>query len=287
LLPTVRWDAGIAQAWQPGEAAGQARLREFVESALSAYEHGRDRPAEPGVSRLSPHLHFGELSPRQVWHAVQGLPGADAFLRELGWREFAHHVLFHWPHTPDRPLRPEYARFPWRDPGDAAPLLKAWQQGRTGIPWVDAGMRELWSTGWMHNRVRMGAASFLTKHCRVPWQQGARWFWDTLVDADLANNTLNWQWSAGCGADAAPYFRIFNPVQQASRFDPEGAYLRRWIPELQALPAPWIFRPWETPAAVQAATGFRPGRDYPEPVIDLKQGREDALAAFARFRERH
>jgi deoxyribodipyrimidine photo-lyase len=203
---------------------------------------------------------------------------ADSFVRELGWREFAHHLLHHFPSTPTTPLNPQFEAFPW-EPNDA--WLEAWQRGRTGYPIVDAGMRELWTTGWMHNRVRMIAASLLAKNLRQPWLAGARWFWDTLVDADLANNTLGWQWTAGCGADAAPYFRIFNPMLQTERFDPGRAYLRRWLPELRRLPDPWIHRPWEAPPAALAEAGVALGRDYPRPVVDFRQSREAALGAYA------
>ena len=230
LLPAIDWAAGFRAAWTPGEAGARARLRGF-EAAPYAVE--RDRPDHEGTSRLSPHLHFGEISPRQVWHALAPLgSGAAPYLRQLVWREFAHHLLHHFPHTAEQPLRPEFARFPWRR--DAAGLRR-WQKGRTGFPIVDAGMRELWRTGWMHNRVRMIAASFLVKDLLIHWSEGARWFWDTLVDADLANNTLGWQWTAGCGADAAPYFRIFNPDLQAARFDPDGAYRKRWAADAPAL----------------------------------------------------
>jgi deoxyribodipyrimidine photo-lyase len=212
--------------------------------------------------------------------------GADAFRRELGWRDFAHHVLWHFPETPTAPLHAKYAAFPWRLEGRQAlgsPLLKAWQKGRTGYPIVDAGMRELWRTGVMHNRVRMVAASLLVKNLRLDWRLGARWFWDTLVDADLANNTMGWQWTAGCGADAAPYFRIFNPVRQSERFDPAGVYLRRWLPELARLPDDALHAPWQADPAVLAAAGVRLGRDYPRPVIDFARSRDEALAALKRI----
>ncbi|MDW8310720.1 MAG: FAD-binding domain-containing protein, partial [Verrucomicrobiales bacterium] len=251
----------------------------------------RDRPDWSGTSRLSPHLHFGEISPRQVWHAVRAAAERrgwsrarwrqSAFLTELGWREFAHHLLHHFPHTTDAPLREEFARFPWRR--DAA-LLRAWQRGRTGYPIVDAGLRELWATGWMHNRVRMIVASFLVKDLLLPWQEGARWFWDTLVDADLANNTLGWQWSAGCGADAAPFFRIFNPVLQGRKFDPNGDYVRRWCPELAALPDTWIHEPDRAPADVLQRAGVELGKTYPTPVVNHTIAREVALEAFAGLR---
>jgi deoxyribodipyrimidine photo-lyase len=292
LLPRVRWDRALIAHWQPCEdGAGQA-LRRFLKQGLAGYREGRNLPGEPFVSRLSPHLHFGEIGPRQLWQAVQsqaaGAPeaglaaGAETFLNELIWREFAHHLLYHFPHTPEQPLDARFARFPWAD-NDGA--LAAWQRGRSGIPIVDAGMRELWQTGWMHNRVRMIVASFLTKNLLLPWQHGARWFWDTLLDADLASNTLGWQWTAGCGADAAPYFRIFNPVLQGARFDPLGRYVRRWVPELSRLPDRWIHQPWAAPGAERAVAGIELGVDYPLPLADLAETRERALAAYATLRE--
>ncbi len=281
LLPEIRWDSGLAASWTPGESGGHRRLDEFL-AALADYPVLRDRPDRQGTSRLSPHLHFGEVSARQIVHAVHySAPGKEPagaadYLRELGWREFAHHLLHHFPQTPTAPLDARFEHFPWRR---SKKNLRKWLQGKTGIPIVDAGMRELWQSGWMHNRVRMIVASFLTKHLRLPWQQGAAWFWDTLVDADLANNTLGWQWTAGCGADAAPYFRIFNPVLQGRKFDPQGDYVRRWVPELAALPANAIHEPWNKPAAVQAAQ-LSLGRDYPLPMVDLAEERKAALAAF-------
>ena len=233
----------------------------------------------PSTSRLSPHLHFGELSPRQILATLHETAGgrAEAFVRELGWREFAHHLLYHFPHTTDEPLDERFRFYPWQH---ATKDLHAWQRGRTGIPLVDAGMRELWHTGWMHNRVRMVVASFLTKNLRIAWQEGTRWFWDTLVDADLANNTLGWQWTAGCGADAAPYFRVFNPVLQAEKFDPQGAYVRHWVPELAQLPDQWLNEPWHAPAAVLDEAGVELGRTYPRPIVDLKSSRENALDGY-------
>lgn len=307
LEPRIDWAAGIRAAWTPGEDGACRQLERFVRDAAAGYAAERDRPDRPGTSRLSPHLHFGEISPRRVWCAVRGARaardrgarrgqkatprGADrtgtaaggaAYLRELGWREFAHHLLYHFPESVHAPLRPEFREFPWRaDPA----ALEAWQRGRTGYPLVDAGMRELWATGWMHNRMRMVVASFLVKHLLLPWQAGAAWFWDTLVDADLANNTLGWQWSAGCGADAAPYFRVFNPVLQGERFDPEGAYVRRWVPELAALPAKRIQRPWDADPVVLAQAGVRLGETYPRPIVDHAQARGRALAAFAQLRK--
>ena len=233
LEPAKDWAGGLREAWEPGEAGALRQLRRFLHDALTDYPTNRDRPALAGTSRLSPHLHFGEISPRLVWDEVHGAmdahrTAAEAFLRQLGWREFAYHLLYHFPETPERALRSQFDRFPWRMNPEH---FRAWQRGETGYPLVDAGMRELWRTGWMHNRVRMVAASFLVKHLLIGWQEGAAWFWDTLVDADLANNTLGWQWVAGCGADAAPYFRIFNPAVQAKKFDPAGAYQKRWAPE--------------------------------------------------------
>ena len=200
---------------------------------------------------------------------------------ELGWREFAHHLLFHFPHTPEQPLRKYFDAFPWKRDREH---LRAWQRGRTGYPIVDAGMRELWHTGWMHNRVRMVVASFLVKDLLIPWQEGAAWFWDTLVDADLANNTLGWQWTAGCGADAAPYFRIFNPVSQGEKFDPHGDYVRRWVPELDKLPSTWVHKPWEAPADALADAGIELGTNYPWPIVDHREARSRALAALQRIK---
>ncbi len=285
LLPRIPWDGGLAATWDPGEPAALARLETFVDQAVAGYAQDRDLPGVVGTSRLSPHLHLGEVSPRQVLHAVAdrvpgGLAGvAEPFVREIGWREFAHHLLYHFPRTPEEPLDPRFSAFPWRI-GGAEALLAAWQRGHTGIPLVDAGMRELWHTGWMHNRERMVVASLLTKHLRLPWQAGARWFWDTLVDADLAANTLGWQWSAGCGADAAPYFRVFNPVRQGERFDPRGDYVRRWCPELAALPDRWVHQPWAAPEPIRQTAGVTLGRDYPTPIVDLAEARREALTAW-------
>jgi len=284
LLPRIRWDAGLHEHWQPGEKGAVIRLEQFLDDSLCDYSDARDRPAASGTSMLSPHLHFGEIGPRQVFQAVQqrerdvkgtGAVSLEAFLRQIGWREFAHHLLFYFPHTDRQPLNIRFEGFPWRQ--DYSDDLAAWQQGVTGIPLVDAGMRELWHTGWMHNRVRMVVASFLTKNLLIPWQEGAAWFWDTLVDADLANNSLGWQWVAGCGADAAPYFRIFNPVLQGEKFDPDGAYVRRWVPELNNLPTRYIHKPWSAPQSMHVhCTG------YPPPLVDLKSSRERALACYRR-----
>jgi len=293
LRPHIRWDAGLAAAWSPGEASALKRLRKFIARTMADYAGKRNLPAVDGTSALSPHLHFGELGPRQVWAAVAAVSsesgvfpanrGAQVFLTEVGWREFAHHLLHHFPATPAAPLRPAFAAFPWQR---NAPHLRAWQQGRTGYPIVDAGMRQLWQTGWMHNRVRMIVASFLVKHLRISWTAGAAWFWDTLVDADLANNTLGWQWSAGCGADAAPYFRIFNPVLQGGKFDAHGDYVRRWVPELARMPAKFIHQPWTAPAAVLTAAGVQLGGNYPQPMVDHGPARAAALAALQTLKAR-
>jgi len=279
LEPRIDWAAGFRETWQPGEAGAARRLQAFLDGGVGEYFSLRDRPDLSGTSRLSPHLHFGEISPRQIWHAAQRVgnenPAAEPYLRQIVWREFAHHLLFHFPATPREPLRPEFRAFPWRLDARG---LKAWSKGRTGYPLVDAGMRELWHTGWMHNRVRMVAASFLVKHLLIPWQEGAGWFWDTLVDADLANNTLGWQWCGGCGADAAPYFRIFNPVLQGEKFDPNGEYVRRWVPELERVPNAWVHKPWEAPRDL--------AKNYPPPIVDHDAARARALAALAGMKRR-
>jgi deoxyribodipyrimidine photo-lyase len=279
----------------PGEAGAQKRLRSFLARRLSDYDQRREMPGMVGTSLLSPHLHFGEIGPRQIWAAVRALStesgvfpasrGAQRFLTEVGWREFAYHLLYHFPQTPEQPLRSGFSRFPWAEDAGGA-KLHAWQRGRTGYPIVDAGMRQLWATGWMHNRVRMIAASFLVKHLRLAWTHGAAWFWDTLFDADLASNTLGWQWSAGCGADAAPYFRIFNPVRQGRKFDANGEYVRRWLPELAQLPAEYIHQPWEAPEAELARAGVTLGETYPRPIVDHATARREALAAWQAMRIR-
>lgn len=285
LDPDHPWGQKILSHWVVGEGGAQAALASFLKSDAGHYDEGRDLPADDSTSTLSPYLHFGELSPRQVWHAVQGRASGDTtkaasyegFLRQLYWREFAHHLLHHFPHTPNEPLKEMFTRFPWVEDRDA---LKRWQRGQTGYPLVDAGMRQLWETGWMHNRVRMVAASFLVKDLRIDWREGAAWFWDTLVDADLANNTLGWQWVAGCGADAAPYFRVFNPISQGQKFDPHGEYVLRWVPELADVPSKYIYCPWEMPSSALAACGVQLGEDYPHPMVDHGEARKAALAAY-------
>ncbi len=274
------WAEGFRSVWQPGERGARARLDAFLQHGVRDYHRRRDQPGLAATSRLSPHLHFGEIGPRQIAAALERQdpgPGRDAFLRELGWREFTHYLLYHNPEVGTVNLRPEFDRMPWRDCPDD---LRRWQKGATGYPLVDAGMRELWATGWMHNRVRMVVASFLTKHLLIDWRAGAAWFEDTLVDADRANNSAGWQWVAGSGVDAAPWFRIFNPVTQSRRFDPAGVYLRTWLPELRRLSNKHIHAPWEAPDAELARAGVRLGRNYPLPMIDLVAGRRRALDAW-------
>lgn len=281
LLPKIPWDRGFYDVWQPGEPEAVQELDRFVSERMTDYAEARDVPAEPGTSRLSPRLHFGEIGPRQVWHAAkQASPRSKStavFLSEIGWREFAHHVLHHFPHTTQAPLRERFEKFPWKKDAGG---LKAWQQGRTGFPIVDAGMRELWEIGWMHNRVRMIVGSFLTKDLLISWREGAAWFWDTLVDADLANNSLGWQWIAGCGADAAPFFRVFNPMSQGKKFDGDGGYVRRWVPELEGLSDRSIHEPWSAKAGELDDAGITLGQAYPEPIVDHAQARKRALEAY-------
>lgn len=295
LLPTAPdWAGGLRETWTPGEAGAAARLQNFIDKNLHRYAAGRDRPDLDCTSRLSPHLHFGEIGPRQIWQVAQMAAdregaavaqNAAKFLAELGWREFCHHLLFHFPALPQQNFRTEYDAFPWQPDADR---LRAWQHGRTGYPIIDAGMRQLWATGWMHNRVRMIAASFLIKHLLQDWRAGEAWFRETLVDADLANNAGGWQWVAGSGADAAPYFRIFNPIMQGEKFDPAGDYVRRWLPELAQLPDRYIHKPWTTPEVILKQAGLTLGRDYPLPLVDHATARSAALAAFATLRgERH
>lgn len=294
LLPRIAWDAGFHQTWQPGEAQAHGRLQRFAGGPAARYREQRDLPAVDATSGLSPALHFGEVSPLQLVVRMQRLSAskpvagihanAEWFVRELGWREFAHHLLFHFPRTPEVPMYDKFGAFPWRARHEYAADLSAWQRGRTGVPIIDAGMRQLWRSGWMHNRVRMIVASFLTKNLLIPWLEGARWFWDTLVDANLANNTLGWQWSAGCGADAAPYFRIFNPVLQSAKFDADGDYIRRWVPELAKLSGDALHAPWQAKPAVLRAAGVALGQTYPQPIVDLAESRARALAAYERIK---
>jgi deoxyribodipyrimidine photo-lyase len=286
---TPDWAGGLRETWTPGETTARQRLADFLAHGIKGYADNRDRLDRDGTSKLSPHLRFGEISPRQLWHAARFAaaeqpaltPDIEKFLSELGWREFCRHLLFDVSDLATRNLQGAFDAFPWTQ--DEAGL-RAWQRGRTGYPIVDAGLRELWHTGVMHNRVRMVAASFLVKHLLIDWRQGEAWFWDTLVDADAGSNPANWQWVAGSGADAAPYFRVFNPVLQGEKFDPDGAYVRRFVPELAALPAPLIHRPWTASPLELAAAGIELGSSYPAPIVDHKVGRERALAAYARLR---
>lgn len=294
LLPSIPWDAGFYEAWNVGAPAAERRLQQFISEAIARYHEDRDRADVDGSSLLSPHLHFGELSPRQVWTAVEkelakspalkskSGKGAEVFLKEVGWREFAHHLLYNFPQTPTEPLREQFRHFPWRRSKED---LRAWQRGQTGFPIVDAAMRQLWTTGYLPNRTRMVVASFLTKDLRLPWQRGAEWFWETLVDADLGNNTLGWQWTAGCGADAAPYFRVFNPTMQAEKADPDGEYIRRWVPELAKLPTKWLREPWTAPDEELQAAGVELGKTYPRPMVDHHEARDAALAAYERVKK--
>ncbi|MCB1097831.1 MAG: deoxyribodipyrimidine photo-lyase [Verrucomicrobiae bacterium] len=283
LLPSIGWDAGFYDFWgTPTRNDVMNRLEGFIRDGASSYPEARDIPATDGTTRLAPALHFGQIGPREAWQAFAGArnhsPAFDSgIMRQLVWREFAHHLLFHFQETPLKPLRSDFEVFPW-DADER--YLKAWQRGETGYPIVDAGMRQLWQTGWMHNRVRMIVGSLLVKHLLQHWLEGARWFWDTLVDADLANNTMGWQWIGGCGADAAPYFRIFNPITQGEKFDPDGSYVKKYVPELRNLSAKYVHRPWDLGELDLAAAGLRLGKNYPVPVIEHGAGRARALKAF-------
>lgn len=288
LEPTMPdWSGGLRAEWMPGEDGARARLDAFVDRALAGYGENRNRPDYLSTSRLSPHLRFGEISVRQCWHAATMAVESEAspasredlrkFQSELGWREFSYHLLFHYPRLATENYSARFDSFPWvRDAG----ALKAWRKGMTGYPIVDAGMRELWATGWMHNRVRMIVGSFLVKHLLIHWREGEEWFWDTLVDADPASNAASWQWVAGSGADAAPYFRIFNPMLQGAKFDPYGDYVRRWVPEIDRLPPELIHQPWLATPVRLSQFGVKLGRDYPEPIIEHDLGRQRALDAF-------
>lgn len=291
LLPTIHWDTGIRKAWDMGETGGRKQLKQFMADIVHGYDKSRNLPAEPGTSRLSPYLHFGEISVRRAWYELKDQlaqeTGSSAaqnirvYLRELGWREFAYHTLIASPESPDLSWRREFENLPTVDDNV---LLKAWQKGLTGYPIVDAGMRELWETGWMHNRVRMIVGSFLTKDLLISWQRGAEWFWDTLVDADLANNTMGWQWVAGSGVDAMPYIRVFNPITQSEKFDSKGAYIRKWVPELKRLPDKMIHEPWSVPEAQLKHVGIKLGVTYPKPIVDHAVARQRALEAFSQVK---
>lgn len=285
------WSKKISVHWRPGEFSAINSLDSFLKNALDAYSDGRDRPDKELTSRLSPHLRFGEISPNQIWQKVQqGMSAGQfseaagyKFLSEVAWREFSYSLLYYNPTIPEKPLRQEFAAYPWRDDPDG---LGLWQRGQTGYPIVDAGMRQLWQTGWMHNRVRMIVASFLIKDLLIPWQHGAAWFWDTLVDADIANNSASWQWVAGSGADASPYFRIFNPITQGEKFDPMGDYVRKFVPELKHLPNKFIHSPWKAPEAILADAGVTLGNNYNNPIVDHAHARNRALAGYSEIKGR-
>ena len=290
LLPDKPWACSMMQDWPVGEMGARKRLDWFLQDSLGDYATQRDRPDRDGTSQLSPALHFGEIAPHRIIQRAEEVvaadraasKGAEVLMSELGWREFSRHLLYHFPQMPDRPLNSKFEDFPWSDKQEQA--LKAWRRGQTGIPIVDAGMRQLWASGWMHNRVRMIVGSFLCKNLLVPWQKGEYWFWDTLVDADLANNSQGWQWIGGCGADAAPYFRVFNPVLQSEKFDPQSRYIARWLPQLAGLPAKERRAPWLASSGSLSSAGVRLGENYPEPVVDLKRSRERALEAWQKIR---
>lgn len=285
LMPDITWYTTMSTQWLPGEAGASDNLSRFLSGAVEHYKDDRNFPAQPGTSHLSPHLHFGEISPNQIWYAaIDALngnteqPGLDCYLSELGWREFSHYLLYHFPSLPTKNFSAQFDAFPWQK---NAEHLKAWQKGQTGVPIIDAGMRELWQTGYMHNRIRMVVASFLVKNLLIDWREGEKWFWDTLLDADLAANSASWQWVAGCGADAAPYFRIFNPILQGEKFDKNGDYVRHYCPELSAVPDKYVHAPWQAPTSVLDDAGVILGETYPAPIVDLKASRQRALDALA------
>lgn len=286
LLPKIKWFETMQTHWRIGERGAHECFEKFLDQGLDGYKEGRNFPSQEKTSRLSPYLHFGEISPHYIWHKMQSLQNfdysadADHFCSELGWREFSYYLLYYFPDLPEKNWNSKFDNFPWEDDYS---LLEAWQKGQTGVPIVDAGMRELWQTGYMHNRVRMIVASFLVKNLLIDWRHGERWFWDCLLDADLANNSASWQWVAGSGADAAPYFRIFNPVTQGQKFDASGEYTRRFVPELKNMPDKYLFNPWEAPDYVLAGAGVRLGGNYPKPIADLKNSRKRALEVFKRM----
>ena len=290
LQSDYKWKDNIIAQWSIGEDAAQKRLNEFVDNELDGYKEGRNFPTKKNVSRLSPYLHWGEISPNTVWYKVKDKndlevknhQDTDHFLSEMGWREFSHSLLYYFPELPKKNLQKKFDKFSWNIDETK---LKAWQRGKTGYPIVDAGMRELWLTGYMHNRLRMIVGSFLVKNLLLHWNEGEKWFWDCLVDADLANNSAGWQWIAGCGADAAPYFRIFNPITQGLKFDPNGEYVRKYIPEISKLPNKYLFNPWEAPYEELERANVTLGDTYPKPIVDLKISRQDALSAFAQLKE--
>lgn len=287
LLPSIRWDQPMMQEWDASETGAKNKLYHFLDNGLANYKEGRNEPCKENVSYLSPYLHYGQLSPHQVWHAAR-FKGSDKnsehFCSELGWREFSNNLFYHFKELPWKNLQEKFNNFPWKD---NERYLKAWQHGKTGYPLVDAGMRQLWQTGYIHNRVRMVVGSFLVKNLLIHWHHGEQWFWDCLVDADLANNSASWQWISGCGADAAPYFRVFNPVMQGEKFDPDGEYTKRYVPELKNLPAKYLYAPWDAPSDALEEASITLGIDYPHPIVDLKESRNVALAAYQKIKASH
>jgi deoxyribodipyrimidine photo-lyase len=285
LMPKHNWYNKMISLWSPGEEGAHSKIEEFISNGLNNYKEGRNFPSNQNVSQLSPHLHFGEVSPNQVWYRAKTKEGKlgikkdlDHFLSELGWREFSFNLLYHFPFLPKENLQKKFDNFPWNNDKDK---LKKWQRGLTGYPIVDAGMQELWQTGYMHNRLRMVVGSFLVKNLLLHWHHGERWFWDCLIDADLANNSAGWQWIAGSGADAAPYFRIFNPITQGQKFDPDGKYTRKYLPVLNDMPDKFLFNPWEAPEDVLKSAGIKLGENYPLPIVEIGSSRQKALEAFA------
>ncbi|MDG2313340.1 MAG: deoxyribodipyrimidine photo-lyase [Alphaproteobacteria bacterium] len=290
LLTNKQWEANLAKHWNIGESAAQTQLHTFINRALKNYKNDRDFPAISSTSKLSVHLHWGSISPNMIWYETKKLQetknsniGINTFMSQLAWREFSYSLLYYFPNLPNKNLQSKFDNFPWRKDRK---LLKSWQKGRTGYPIIDAGMRELWETGYMHNRVRMISGSFLVKNLLMDWRDGEAWFWDTLVDADLANNSASWQWIAGCGADAAPFFRIFNPTRQSQRFDPKGLYIRKWLPEISRLPTKYIHEPWLAPSDVLLNSNIVIGNNYPHPIVDHSVTRKYALDCFNKIKNK-
>lgn len=284
LKPQINWYDQISKFWKPGEDSAIKKLNKFLSNSVNDYKSGRDVPEKEGTSKLSPHLHFGEISPNQIWHSATtkikdkfSVPDLDCFLSQIGWREFSYYLLYHFPNIPKENFNQKFDNYRWENEG---PKLKAWQRGQTGVPIVDSGMRELWKTGHMHNRVRMIAGSYLVKNLNIDWRYGKEWFWDCLLDADLASNSASWQWVSGSGADASPFFRIFNPILQGEKFDKDGIYVRKHCPEIKRLPNQYIHKPWEAPDQLLRECGIELGKNYPRPLVNLKESRSEALDKY-------